>query len=392
MAYSNNHFVPRLVLRRYNDRLSVFNIKTGVLKENNKLENIFSEQNLYDEDIEIMLGQNVESPFANILTNKILKAEVSDEIELTRKELNIIKKFLLTEQMRVFINEGKYSALEKYLTAFQKASGAKYPFEEKVIEEETVEARWQRNLRVIVECSDLMHIQEHELCTYEIYRWAQIYNSGYLAIWDSSSCREDFIVSDIGMTSEVEPSFVKIGLEVEKKDYLLKALQSAKKVSEKELYFGLLNSQMNFHENFYMFSISKNRMIVIINPFFRLYSNRQYAEEVKVPKPDIWPTEITDKALFAKNRSQQLPIVFGKPVLNENDKFWYKVLPMKFDDVVWVNMLMLDRIDTYLGFSDMENIADSVFNYVDYHKQKKLAAPKNYEPLLKIMKDKNIIE
>ena len=133
-------------------------------------------------------------------------------------------------------------------------------------------------------------------------------------------------------------------------------------------------------------------MIVIINPFFRLYSNRQYAEEAKVPKPDIWPTEITDKALFAKNRSQQLPIVFGKPVLNENDKFWYKVLPMQFDDVVWVNMLMLDRIDTYLGFSDMENIADSVFNYVDYHKQKKLVAPKNYEPLLKIMKDKNIIE
>lgn len=392
MAYSNNHFVPRLVLRRYNDRLSVFNIKTGVLKENNKLENIFSEQNLYDEDIEIMLGQNVESPFANILTQKILKADVGNEIELTRKELNIIKKFLLTEQMRVFINEGKYSALEKYLTALQKASGAKYPFEEKIIEEETVEARWQRNLRAIVECSDLMHIQEHELCTYEISRWAQIYNSGYIAIWDSSSSGEDFIVSDIGMTSEVEPSFVKMGLEVEKKDYLLKALQSAKKVSEKELYFGLLNSQMNFHENFYMFSISKNRMIVIINPFFRLYSKRQYAEEAKVPKPDIWPTEITDKALFAKNRSQQLPIVLGKPVLNENDKFWYKVLPMQFDDVVWVNMLMLDRIDTYLGFSDMENIADSVFNYVDYHKQKKLVAPKNYEPLLKIMKDKNIIE
>ncbi|MDE7439741.1 MAG: DUF4238 domain-containing protein, partial [Clostridia bacterium] len=88
MAYSNNHFVPRFVLRRYKERLSVFNIKTGELKENNKLENIFSEQKLYDEDIEIKLGQNVESPFANILTQKILKAAVGEEIELTRKELN----------------------------------------------------------------------------------------------------------------------------------------------------------------------------------------------------------------------------------------------------------------------------------------------------------------
>lgn len=264
MAYNNNHFVPRLVLRRYKERLSVFNIKTGELKENNKLKNIFSEQKLYDEDIEIKLGQNVESPFANILTQKILKGAVGEEIELTRKELNIIKKFLLTEQMRVFINEGKYSALEMYLTAIQKASGIKYPFEEKIIDCETVETRWQRNLRVIVECSDLMHIHEHELCTYEIYRWAQIYNSGYLAIWDSTESGEDFIVSDIGMTSEVEPSFVKIGLEVEKRNYLLNAIQSSKKNSEKELYYGLLNAQMNFHENFYMFSISKNRIYIIL--------------------------------------------------------------------------------------------------------------------------------
>ena len=392
MAYSNNHFVPRLVLRRYKERLSVFNIKTGKLTENNKLEDIFAEQKLYDEDIEIKLGHNVESPFANILSQKILKADVGDEVELTRKELNIIKKFLLTEQMRVFINEGKYSALEKYLTAAQKAAGINYPFEEKVIKKETIKMRWQRNLRVIVECSDLMHIQEHELCTYEIYRWAQIYNSGYLAIWDSTSSGEDFIVSDIGMTSEVEPSFIKIGLEVEKRDYLLKALQKATKASEKDFYYGLLNAQLNFHENFYMFSISKNRMIVIINPFFRLYSDRQYASEVKVPKPNIWPTEISDRALFAKNKAQQLPVVFARQVLNENDKFWYKVQPMAFDDVVWVNMLMMDRIDTYLGFADMENIADSVFNYIDYHKQKQLVAPINYEPLLKVMKDRDIID
>lgn len=387
MAYSNNHFVPRLVLRRYNDRLSTYNVKTGELSENNKLENIFSEQNLYDEDIEIKLGHNVESPFAYILTQKILKAEVGDEIELSRKELNIIKKFLLAEQMRVFINEGKYSALEKYLTSFQKVAGVKYPFEEKSIEHETIETRWQRNLRVIIECSDLMHIHEHELCTYEIYRWAQIYNSGYIAVWDSTSSGEDFIVSDIGMTSEVEPSFVKIGLEVEKRDYLLKAVQKTGRESEKDIYFSLLNAQLNFHENFYMFSISKNRMIVVINPFFRLYS-----KETKLPKPDIWPTEISDKTLYDKNRSQQLPVIFGKPVLNDNDKFWYKVHPMEFDDVVWVNMLMLDRIDTYMGFANMENIADSVFNYIDYYRQKNLVAPINYEPLLKMMKDRKIID
>lgn len=194
MAYNNNHFVPRLVLRRYNDRLTVYNVTMGELRENNKLENIFSEQNFYDEDIEIKLGQKVESPFANILVKKILKAEVGDEIELSRKEVKIIKKFLLSEQMRVFLNEGKYSTLGKYVATMQKVFGAvQYPFEEKTIEQETIKTRWQRNLRVILECSDLMHIHKHELCTYEIYRWAQIYNSGYLAIWDSTSSGEDLL-------------------------------------------------------------------------------------------------------------------------------------------------------------------------------------------------------
>ena len=183
MAYSNNHYVPRLVLRRYNtEKLTIYNVKTGEVHKDKQLTEIFAEQDLYGEELEKLLAKRVESPFAQILTQKILPVAINSDIELSRKELNIIKKFLLVEQMRVFIEDD-----EKFYQADQRVANEqnkifKYPFKEVEIENETVKERWLRNLRVIVECSDLNHVQDHELCTYDVFRWAQIYNSGYLAI------------------------------------------------------------------------------------------------------------------------------------------------------------------------------------------------------------------
>lgn len=386
MSYKNNHYVPRLVLRRFADKVSVYNIKTGELAENQRLEKIFALNELYSEEVEKELAEKIESPFALVLNNKILSAKVGDNIEITRKELNIIKKFLLVSQMRVFVEEGKFSILEKGLTQAMKKMGVEFPFEERKISE-TVEQRWLRNIKVVVECQDLSKIQEHELCTYEIYRWAQIYNAGYMAIWDGKNSGEDFIITDIGMTSEVEPSYVKIGLETDKKNYLMKRFLEETNLLVKQNLLNLLYAQVNFHENYYMFSISKNRMIVIINPFFRMYDKKE-----KLGVPNIWPTEIQDRKLFEKNKSERLPIIMGKQVLKENDKFWYKICQMNWEDVVWVNMLMLDRIDTLLGFADLEKISDSIYNYIEWHKERNIVAPRDYQSLLKIIKERGIID
>lgn len=386
MAYSNNHYVPRLVLRRYNtEKLTIYNVKTGEVHKDKQLTEIFAEQDLYGEELEKLLAKRVESPFAQILTQKILPAAINSEIELSRKELNIIKKFLLVEQMRVFTEEG-----EKYYQADQRVADKqskifKYPFKENDIENETVKERWLRNLRVIVECSDLNHIQDHELCTYDVYRWAQIYNSGYLAIWDCSETEEDFIVTDMGMTSERELNAFPV-LEFDKKLYLLEQQETEKDPHRRKLYKELLFAQFNFHENFYMFSISKNRMIVIINPFFRLYDKAE-----KMPEPDIWPTVI-DRSLYAKNRAQILPTAFGKRIFRDGDLFWYRVLPMSLKDLRWVNMLMLDRIDTIVGFSDIEKIVDSVCDYKDFYDDMGQEMRVNYNPLIKYFKDNDIID
>ena len=378
MAYKNNHFVPQLILRRFGEEISTYNVKTGEYHHGKKTAEVFSKYEFYPEEVELEFGK-VEGSFANILNHKLLKAECKREVELNRKELNIIKKFLLLEQMRVFVEEASCANFEKLLTELHNCTGFKYPFTEKVIENETVHDRWLRNIKAIIECKDLTKIQEHELCTYEAYRWAQIYNWGYMAIWDSSYVDTSFIITDIGMTSEREPSVAQYGVEVEKKQYLMEAPSRTNNTIFQRKYAELLYQQTNFHENFYMFSISKHRMLVVINPFFRLYCKKE-----KYPQPTIWPSMIKDRRLFEKNDADKLIGVQGKPITSDSDTFRYKVQSMKHEDVIWVNMLMLDRIDTLLGFTSLEDIEESVRAYDNWYKEHQLPPRKDYSKLIEL--------
>ena len=381
MAYKNNHYVPQLILRRFGEELCTYNIKNGEFKTRQNTAAVFSEREFYPVEIEKEFNTNAEAPFALILNQKLLKARCGEEIELTRKDIYTIRKFLLLEQMRVSVPDAALA--NTFFAQNPGLGGVSYPFTEHSVDGETNHDRWLRNIRIILECPDLQHIQNHPLCTYEAYRWAQIYNSEYMAIWDSSYDQTEFIISDIGMTSEIEDSYYDYGTEVEKKQYLISQIERYSNSNNTlvQNYQSLLASQMCFHENFYMFSISKNRMIVVINPFFRLYTKRE-----KFPEPAIWPSRIKDRRLFEKNRSPKIPTLLGKPLYSDSDIFKYKVQPMKHDDILWVNMLMLDRIDTLLGFTSLREISESVETYIDWHKDKGITPRNDYSKLYEIIK------
>lgn len=387
MPYRNNHYVPKLVLRRYNtEKLTTYDVKTGKVRNNMKLDKIYAEQDLYGEEVEKLLFKKIESRFGSILDQKIIPAKVGSEIVLTRKELDIIKKFLLVEQMRIFQADKEYQYIYSQTVAKQQSEIYKYPFNEKVVENETVKARWLRTLQVIIECEELRTVEKHELCTNEAYYWAQIYASGYLAVWDCTDTDEEFIVTDAGMTSEREVG-APAGIEIEKKAYLEKMWMEEKDPQKKALYLKLLYEQQSFHENFYMFSLSKTRMIVIINPFFRLFDKAE-----NMPEPDIWPTMLS-RELYAKNKAPVLSKFKGKPVYSPTDLFKYRVQSMSLEDFRWVNILMLDRVQKLLGFSDIEKIADSVCDYKEFYDEV-LGRPMmvDYNPLIKYFKDNGIID
>ena len=47
----SSHYVPRLVLRKFSNRLCTYNIKTGELRENIAPEHTFAQNALYDQDV-----------------------------------------------------------------------------------------------------------------------------------------------------------------------------------------------------------------------------------------------------------------------------------------------------------------------------------------------------
>ena len=48
----NSHYVPRLILKKFSEKLCLYNIKTGELKENVKIDNSYSANDFYDIETE----------------------------------------------------------------------------------------------------------------------------------------------------------------------------------------------------------------------------------------------------------------------------------------------------------------------------------------------------
>ena len=72
---SSCHYVPRLILRKFSDRLSLYNVKTGELKENIAPKHAYVIENFYDAETENKLNLSIESQFGNLLSNLILKRD-----------------------------------------------------------------------------------------------------------------------------------------------------------------------------------------------------------------------------------------------------------------------------------------------------------------------------
>lgn len=374
MAYENNHYVPQFILRQFGKTINIFDVKNGTVKPNQQTYSVFAERKIYPPDLEKEIGYKVESPFAKLFHDKLMAGECGSKITLTRKELQLMKRFFLLETIRVTSME-KISELEQKTSQLYKDFFT--GFSEKVIENETPTDRWHRNIQVIVETENLQKVSEHPLCTYEILKWSYIFNSGYFAFWDCSNSGVEYIISDIGMTSEVEPSKEEYGVEHTKKDEIYRLFNRELNTEKKKEYQKLLSIQFLFHENFYMFPLSKNRMVVTVNPYFSLFDNK-----TKLTKPSEWPTLIKNRRLFVKNVSPKLIVLMGQPQFKDDDEFTYTVQNVKAEDAEYINMLMLDRVDSIMGYNDFEKIKISVKRYMKYYEDIKMKPRVDYSKLL----------
>ena len=143
---------------------------------------------------------------------------------------------------------------------------------------------------------------KHPKKTYPAHRWAKVINNGYLAFWDSEFERNEFMITDIGMTSENEKGWNGVTVHNRKKtDFLASLLlQEHDQAMQKEIAKCLIMHSC-FSENFMMFPISARRMIVEIDPFYKF--RQAYSWRYSMPSLSSL-TELVNENLYYPNEAE----------------------------------------------------------------------------------------
>lgn len=392
-SMKNSHYVPKFILKKFSNKLCLYNVKTREFRENLKPEKAYCEKGFYDDDTENNLNLKLETSFAQLLNNKVLKAK--DKIELNRTELRLIKKFLLISIIRsigsesVMQKEKKFYddlifSLKKQGFITSKADEKKIrPFIEEDIPNETPYEYWMRTINVILDTDGSPEeIKKHPKKTYPAFRWASVINAGYLAFWDSEYNQDEFVITDIGMTSENEIGWNGITRYNMKKLNFLKSLYPLVENNEdlKSLIIKLLEFTTYFHENFQMFPISAKRMIVLISPYFKFIIQNNL-EKFAPELSDI--TMLNNKKLYYPNQINLVNNDFQK--YHPDDKYIYDINQLNSQETQYCNALFLDRIDTTLGFSSVNKVIGSL----KYYENLNIIPRIDYAPLIKIIMERD---
>lgn len=369
----NSHYVPRFILKKFSDKLCLYNIKTGEFKENINPERAFVEEGFYSDKIEEKLNRKLEKQFAMLLSEKILKCD--NEIELSRSELRLVKKFLLISVIRSMGNEQFLQKEKRFyddltdlfikqgLSKEEAIKAAAKPFDEIQIPNETPYDYWMRTIDVILDTDGSPEeILKHPNKTYPAHRWAGVINAGYLAFWDSEYKRDEFVITDIGMTSENEKGWNGITVHNTKKtNFLMQLFQLEKDERMRQEIYKQLNFVMSFHENFEMFPISAKRMIVEIAPFYKF--RQAYKNFYPMPKLEDL-SELVNEELYAPNENKYIyPQTIIVPKYHQGDRYIYSIKQLTRDETRYCNALFLDRINTTLGFSSLNKAVGSIVRY-----------------------------
>jgi len=356
----NSHYVPRLILNKFSDKLCLYNVKTGKLSERIRVTHAYATEGYYDIKTEENLNHKIESQFGGLLSNLILQQE--NQISLRREQVLLVKKFLLVSLMRVY----NQNAIEK---ARLRAIPEYFSFDEVKIKNESTHSYWLRSLNVILDTNGTpTEIMKHPQRTYVAYRWAFLINGAYLAFWDAPKGHDEFVITDVGMTSENEKGWDGIRVHNLKKTGFMREVMLIAKQSNlngellQKIFYDSI-CQNNFSENFMMFPISARRMIVLISPFFKL-RERYRCFGGNVPKLEDL-TMIPNPNLFEPNRNcYVLQQKEGEEQqYHHDDRYLYDVKVLSSSEVEYCNSLFMDRIDTYLGFSDLDKVVNSILRY-----------------------------
>lgn len=386
-----NHYIPQLIINRFSTAVNVFNLNTAEIREKRPSNKIFFTKNIYTDEVENSLNLHLERPFSSLLKRKLL---VDGEIEITRTDLMLIKKYMFITSIRCQDLDhfcDLLCSLENNADLFMKTVDFE-GFKRKQLRKSKDMLKdmnkydfYNQQMLALSEFDDKKARTPYELfnderLSIEMASWACSFYFSYVAFWDASDDGE-FVLSDAGIISEYEGfHLITGGLDISKTSYLL--YQMKKNKGNSSPYVRPLQTCSMMYENYDLFNISSKRCIVAINPFFRLYDDKSksgYFEkdgsfvEGKFEHPDIWPAIIQNKSLFETPLTKYLIPGFYLP----DDLFVYKPKKLNEKEMIYVNSLLINESKYWIGFNEPNKVYPSFEYCLEHESQyKSVTGPK----------------
>ena len=358
-----NHIVSQMIIKRFADAINVFDIATGRIDLSKKPSKVFYKNDRLSPDLEELISKAIESRFANLLYGKLTQ---DCFVTLTRKELLLIKRYLLMISVRMYSEEEFYKTIQnfkhncdKYLIAHPEYCHLKRIDSLKLSPKDFYEL----TLRIYCEHDDPNFIYKDPRITLEMLCWARPVLDSYLAIWDAPDGME-FVLSDCSMVSEYEGVHtLTCGLDLSKFSYLFYHFLNQKGDLEKMYFADTLSKCQLMYENYNVFNLSSKRSLVLINPFFRQFFGQDYMffedkEKKTMPIPDMWPSVVQNKSLFKTPINEYKSRIPG--VYLDDDLFFYEARKLSPDELVYVNSMIISMTHDIFGFNDPRAIKDSI--------------------------------
>lgn len=393
-----NHYIPQLIINRFSTAVNVFNLDTAEIREKRPSNKIFFTKDIYTDEVENSLNVHLERPFSSLLKRKLLS---DGEIEITRNDLMLIKKYMFITSVRCQDLENFCSllcSLEHNADLFIKIvdlDGFKrkqLKYSKEMLETMSKYDFFNQQMLALTEFDDKNTLTPYELfnderLSIEMAAWACSFYFSYVAFWDASDDGE-FVLSDAGIISEYEGfHLITGGLDISKTSYLLYQMENDKKNGS--AYIRSLQTCSVMYENYDLFNISSNRCIVAINPFFRLYDSKSrngHFEkdgsfvESTLKQPEIWPAIIQNKNLFETPLTKYIVPGFYLP----DDMFVYKPKKLNTKEMIYVNSLLINESKYWIGFNEPCKVFSS-FEYCLEHESQYKSVTSAKQPVENII-------
>lgn len=365
----NTHYIPRLLLRPFaeGERINTYNFTANTF-EHKKLKNTFSEDDLFDEELEKLFASKLEGPFGNLLNNKLLHA---DFIKLNRQENLLLRKFLMINFLRAPIVNTDWDEMVKRTQLQDHPSVQAREFLQRHHPELKAEfeadspstENYIVNLRKAMEIDSLEDIAEgrEEL---EISRSLQFAATkamaSVIAFWDTLNTEQELILPKLPGITEMDQvsMFHKSMVLRERRNQLEEEWLPDDLLPEiQRLQLG----SALFSENYSIYPISPTRCIVCFSPYFRAFFPVTDARG-KIAYPPLLKEE-----QFYRHFYKPLRMELFKPCRTHNNQdYFYQVKMLTREELHHINSMMFQMETEEFAFHNLDRIRDSIM-YYDNH-------------------------